>query len=222
MMEQLIELDKQLLLFFNGSHTPFWDNFFYTFSGTAIWVPIAVLILGVIVKTKKKEALCILLFLAVAIVLSDQISSLIKNLVERPRPSREVSLQDLVQTVNGYRGGAYGFISSHAANSFAFAIFSTLLFRHSIYGITIFVWATFNSYSRMYLGVHYPGDILGGIVLGLLLGGLMFWSMKKICPKTLEQKQTCHYTQTGFSFISIYGILAGIFLTILAISLTSF
>lgn len=220
-MEQLIEFDKQLLLFFNGFHTPFWDNFFYTFSGTMIWIPIAVLICGVIIKTKKKDAFFILLFLSIAIVLSDQISTLIKTLVERPRPTREVTLQGLVQTVNGYLAGRYGFVSSHASNSFAFALFSALLFRHCTYTCTIFVWATINFYSRMYLGVHYPGDILGGIFLGLTLGGLMFYAMKRFRPQTLVQHQSIHYTQTGFSFISIYGILAGILLTILAICLTS-
>lgn len=220
-MEQLIELDKQLLLFFNGYHTPFLDNFFWIFTSIKIWIPIALLIIAVIIKTKGKDAIWILLFLIMALILSDQISTLIKNLIERPRPTREISLDGLVQTVNGYLAGRYGFISSHASNSFAFALFTTLLFRHKAYTITIFIWAIINSYSRIYLGVHYPADIIGGIFLGLSLGGLFFLCIQKFTPQAIIPHKKFHYTKTGFSVISIYGILAGILLTVLTICLIS-
>ncbi len=220
-MNYLIELDKQLLLFFNSFHTPFWDSFFETFSGKIIWVPIVILIIGVIVKNKRKEAFWILLCVVATITLADQISVLIKNTVERPRPSHEITLQGLVQLVNGHKGGRFGFVSSHAANAFAFALFTSLLFRQRYYTVAIFTWATVNSYSRMYLGMHYPADIIGGALLGLVLGGAMFYAMKKLRPQTLAPINDPHYTVTGFSFISIHGILAGLILTILAMLLTS-
>ncbi len=220
-MDYLIELDKQLLLFFNSFHTPFWDSFFETFSGKIIWVPLAILIIGVIVKTKRKEAFWILLFVVATITLADQISVLIKNTVERPRPSHEPTLQGLVQLVNGHKGGRFGFVSSHAANAFAFAMFTSLLLRQRYYTVAIFAWAVVNSYSRMYLGLHYPADIVGGTLLGLALGCGMFFAMKKLRPQTLAPVDDPHYTATGFSFISIHGILAGLFFTVLAMLLTS-
>ncbi len=220
-MNYLIELDKKLLLFFNSFHTPFWDTFFETFSGKIIWVPLAILIIGVIVKTKRKEAIWILLFVVATIALADQISVLIKNTVERPRPSHEITLQGLVQLVNGHKGGRFGFVSSHATNAFAFALFTSLLFRWRYYTITIFAWAVVNSYSRMYLAMHYPADIIGGTLLGLALGGAMFYAMRKLRPQTLASVADPHYTATGFSFISLYGVLAGVFFTVLAMLLTS-
>ena len=185
--ESLIELDKQLLLFGNSFHSPFWDNFISIFSGKLVWIPAALAILYVIIRTEKRRSVWVLLFLVLTVVLTDQISSsIIKPLVERWRPTREPSLEGLVQLVHGYMGGHYGFVSSHAANSFGVALFTSLLFRRKWYTWTIFVWALANVYTRIYLGVHYPLDILGGMILGLGCGWLSFYLMQRVKPRISE------------------------------------
>ncbi|MEI7503346.1 MAG: phosphatase PAP2 family protein, partial [Paludibacter sp.] len=143
-------------------------------------------IIYMVIKHWKRESIWIILALVFCIVIADQVSSgLIKHLVERPRPSHAVHLNGLVHLVNGYSGGLYGFVSSHAANSFGFALLSSLIFRQKSYSIAIFVWAILTAYSRIYLGVHYPLDIVGGIIVGILAALLCFAIIKKFRPSLL-------------------------------------
>lgn len=185
MLEKLMQLDTELLLFINGINSPFGDYFFSMYTDILIWVPMYIMILYTIFKKHGMRGFWILLALVLVITLCDQISSsLIKPTVARLRPTREPSLEGLLHIVNGYRGGKFGFISSHAANSFGLAAFSGLLFRRPGYTIFIFLWAIINSYSRMYLGVHYPGDIVGGTILGLLAG----WSVYLLYAKIIRTR----------------------------------
>ncbi|HPW89845.1 MAG TPA: phosphatase PAP2 family protein [Paludibacteraceae bacterium] len=211
--ESLIELDKQLLLWGNSFHSPFWDNFIYIFSGKLIWIPTALMLLYVIVRTEKRNSWWVLLFLIITVVLSDQISSgIIKPLVARWRPTHEPTLQGMVQLVHGYTGGCYGFVSSHAANSFALALFTSLLFRRKLYTWTIFLWATANVYTRIYLGVHYPLDILGGILLGLACGWLSFYLMQRLKPECRQSRSTEQLDK------HIYLIISVLFISVLLIA----
>jgi undecaprenyl-diphosphatase len=115
------------------------------------------------------RAVFIVAALILSVIIADQIASgIIKNVVGRMRPSHEVSLDGLVHIVNGRRGGSYGFVSSHAANMFAIATFTAMIFRNKLYGVLSLTWAAIIAYSRIYLGVHYPGDILGGTIVGVL------------------------------------------------------
>ena len=121
-----------------------------------------------------------LLAVTLVFVLCDQISSsFFKEFFERLRPSHEPSLEGIVRLVNGKKGGRFGFVSSHAANSFGLAMFTALLFKKWYYSVLIFLWASVNSYSRIYLGLHYPGDILGGLILGILCGFFVYWMYKR-------------------------------------------
>jgi undecaprenyl-diphosphatase len=129
----------------------------------------------------RRHALLVIAMLAVAVLVADQVSSgLIKHLVERLRPTHDPSLENAVHVINGYRGGLYGFVSSHAANFFAIATLVSFIMRHRLVAIALYGWALVQCYSRMYLGVHYPGDILGGIVVGLLAGWLVWCLMRWI------------------------------------------
>jgi undecaprenyl-diphosphatase len=144
-------------------------------SDKEFWYPFYGILILIMVWRYKWNAIITLLFIALLITLSDQISVKgFKEVFERWRPTHNPEIRDIVHTVKGYRGGDYGFVSSHAANTFAMAFFTTKLFRNRYYGWFIFIWAAVVSYSRIYLGVHYPLDIIGGALLGILLGFVIF------------------------------------------------
>jgi undecaprenyl-diphosphatase len=176
MIEQLVEYDKELLQFLNGYHTPWLDPVMLILTETITWLPLYLFLFYLVIKEYKKESWIILLGVALTILLSDQITaSIMKPYFARLRPSREPTLQGLVHLVRGYTGGQFGFASSHAANSFGVTTFFFLVFGSSKRWIGwLFLWAAFITYTRIYLGVHYPGDILVGALVGMICGWIAF------------------------------------------------
>lgn len=179
MFEYLNDIDSDALLAVNGLHDVFQDAFWWML--TAKWSSL-LLVLGlawVLMHQNRRHALLLLGMLALTVLVADQVSSgLIKHLVERLRPTHDPSLENAVHVINGYRGGLYGFVSSHAANFFAVSTLVALVMRHRVVTLGLFTWAVLQCYSRVYLGVHYPGDILGGIVVGVL-AGLLIWLLMR-------------------------------------------
>lgn len=176
MLETLLNWDTQLLLFLNEAQTPFWDKVMWAFSDKEFWYPFYGLLIILMGWRYKWNAVITIIFIAIAITLADQISvKCFKFVFERLRPSHNPDIKEQVNILNGYRGGQFGFVSSHAANTFALAAFTTRLFKHKYFTWFIFIWAAVVSYSRIYLGVHYPMDIIGGALLGMGLGFLVFY-----------------------------------------------
>ena len=181
-------LDQQLFLFLNSFHSPFFDEVMWIISARVTWIPLYIAILVALGIKYKRKFLIIILMIIIAVLLSDRISFYIKNGVERLRPSHEPAIEGLVHIVKGYSGGLYGFVSAHASNAFMVAVLSLSLIRKKWFTYSIIFWALLVGYSRIYLGVHYPGDVLCGSILGVLIG----WSVirlygfidKKLLPRS--------------------------------------
>ena len=169
-------LDQQLFLFLNSLNSPFCDKVMHAISGRIIWVPLYLAILIYLGIKYKRKFLIILLFIIIAAALADQLSVHFKNIFQRLRPCHEPSLEGLVHIVNGECGGIFSFVSSHATNSFNVALLSLLFIKKRWFSISIIIWASVVGYSRIYLGVHYPGDVICGSLLGALIG----WSIYRL------------------------------------------
>ena len=217
-IQQLIGFDQELLLKLNGSNSLFWDGFMWLSTNMLTWIPFAVVLLYVIFKNNKiKEALIIIALLGVVIALADQISSgICKPLFARFRPTQDPELMYQIDIVNGYRGGIYGFISSHAANTFGVAVFLTLIFKSGSLAIILFIWAILNAFSRIYLGVHYPGDILFGTLVGVGAGVLIYIIYRKLQNTVLKQANfiSNQYTSSGYLISDIQLIKTVFYLTL--------
>ena len=176
MLEFITNIDTQLTLFLNGSDSVMLDAIAVTATKTSTWIPLGILLLYVLMRMKDwKNALLVILCVAIAITLADQMASgIFKPLVARLRPSHNPELQGVIDLVGDYRGGRYGFFSSHAANTCAVAIFLSLLFRKRVFTVAICSWAMVNSWTRLYLGVHYVGDIMVGLIWGAFVGWMVF------------------------------------------------
>lgn len=183
MIDSLKEIDRNLFLFLNGNHNPFLDDIMYLISTTFIWIPLFIFfIFYAYKKNGLKSSIIILVGLLLCVLLADQISvHLFKNVFKRFRPSHNLDIGEFVHLYlkpNGevYKGGLYGFVSSHAANYFAMFTFVFLSFKqYSKWWIMLFFVASLIGYSRIYLGVHYPLDIIGGGILGVIIGFLVFY-----------------------------------------------
>ncbi len=175
MLEFLLNLDTKLFLFFNGIHSDFFDGIMVWISGKTTWWPFYLVLLLFLGWKLRWKALLLIPFIALCITLTDQVSvHLFKDVFERLRPCKEPGLAGMVHLVNGKCGGKFGFVSSHASNSFGIALLLILTIRKSWFTVILLGWAILVSYSRIYLGLHYPGDILGGALLGSLIGYLVY------------------------------------------------
>jgi undecaprenyl-diphosphatase len=167
-MNALLQFDSYLTLLINGWHTPFLDQFFFVFSRIYVWIPLYLAYIFLFLKNEGKKGFWIVLSMIILVVISDQISSgLLKPLVERLRPSHDPLLADKLHFVNGYVGGLYGFVSSHAANTAGLALFLLLVVRNRWHTFALSTWVLITGYSRVYLGVHFVGDVVCGALVGV-------------------------------------------------------
>ena len=188
MIDKLIHIDTEILLAINGWHAPWADTLMWIISAKATWIPLYLLLIGLLVWRYRQPAMtsvkwlqrvpaCVVMIVVIGLAVgaADFIASgILKELVARPRPTRVPELEGVLHLVNGYKSGRYGFVSSHAANTMAVALLFSLIWRNKIATVGLMLWVAANCYSRMYLGVHYPTDILGGLMVGALVAVVVY------------------------------------------------
>ena len=205
-MDYLIHIDQQWLLAINGWHSEWADILMWYISKSTTWLPLYAMLVGLIVYrfgilspslcregrrgSSLLRVLIILAGFAVAVGVSDFVSSgIIKPWVCRLRPTHEPALAGMLHLVNGYTGGLYGFVSSHAANTMACALLFALLHRNKYATVGLMLWVALNCYSRMYLGVHYPADIIGGLAIGAMMAILTYGMVRRLVERVDERSE---------------------------------
>jgi len=188
-MQIILELDRELLLWFNQFHYPWLDGVMFWLTKTVVWIPLFAFLIYLLIKVFKKKIWFPLLGVGFTLLLTDRITSgFMKPFFARLRPSQEPDLESILHIVDGYKGGMYGFASSHAANTMGIAFFLWLLLHKKYSKIYwLFAWSFFMGYTRIYLGVHYPGDVVIGFIVGLLSAYISFIILKHIDKRYFEQ-----------------------------------
>jgi undecaprenyl-diphosphatase len=199
----IIQFDKQLLLQLCGSQSLFLDSLVTTLTHAATWIPLYISLLYVVIKNSDnaRNVILVLLSAGLCVLLAGTIDdSIVKPIVARWRPTRDPEIGILVDVVNQYRGGNYGFFSAHASNTFSIAIFFCLLIRSKVLSIAMVLWSLINCWTRMYLGVHYPGDILVGLLWGGIVGTVVYMLYRRLQPQPVQPAcyVSTQYTSTGY------------------------
>lgn len=187
MIEQILQYDTELFQYLNGLGSTTWDGFWLAYTTKIYWIPLYALLLYLMYKKMgKKPFLITILVVALMVLFTDQVTNLFKNGFQRPRPCHADALIDVMRMVRKGCGGRYGFFSGHASNSMAVAFFVGLtLKKHYKYLLyLLLVWSVIMGFSRIYVGVHYPLDVLCGSVFGAL-AGFGFYKLNQYLKATL-------------------------------------
>ena len=226
-VQGLIETDRLATLSVNGSDSILWDGVANIYTSVIVWIPLAlVAILLLIRNINPKRLILVLCMVALTVLLCDQLSSSVfKPLLGRFRPTRDPYILDMVDTVNGYRGGLYGFFSSHAANSFGLATLFMWLVKDRWFSLSVVGWALINSFIRTYMGVHFVGDIVVGAICGCLLGSFSYWIYYMVTRNDRNGRavhdSSLLYTSSGFMRSDVFMFMCVLFGTYSVIMISS-
>ncbi|MBP7373646.1 MAG: phosphatase PAP2 family protein [Prevotella sp.] len=216
----IIELDRELLSFFNQNDNLLMDGVIKTLTSGITWIPLYLSLFYMVVKNN--ETMGQIFFIVGGVLLSIMLSGgvddlIIKPLVARPRPLNDLATKYVVDTVYGVSSNQFSFFSAHAANTFALATFMALLVRSGILNFGLFVWAAINAYTRLYLGMHYPSDILVGTLWGMISGAIAYFVYSYLYYKRNPHINyiSSQYTSTGYSFIDVDIVITILSLTVL-------
>ena len=214
-VQGLIETDRLATLSINGSESVFWDGVANMYTSVYVWIPLALAAILLLIRNiNPRRLLFVIAMVALTVLLCDQLSSAVfKPMFQRFRPTWDPYILNMVDTVNGYRGGSYGFFSAHAANSFGLAGFFIWLVRDRLFSLSVGLWAIVNSLIRVYLGVHFVGDILVGAIVGTIIGSLTYLIYRFVSRK---DRYTVHdsnlmYTSTGFMRSDVFMFMCVLF-----------
>jgi undecaprenyl-diphosphatase len=208
-LQWFVALDQQLLHSMNGSDSLFLDGMMRTISSGYTWIPLYLALLYIVIRNNENmnQIMLIIGCSAICLVLSEGVADgIAKPLVERLRPTYDPMIRGSVDIVDGITGPQpYGFFSAHAANTFGIALLFILIVRSRILSVTLVIWSLLNGYSRIYLGVHYPGDVICGLLWGsvsAIIAYIVYWRVhRKIASP--DNYISSQYTNTGYSFADI-------------------
>ena len=219
-MQTLTDIDRSVLAFFNGSDSLFVDNLAVILTSGLTWIPLYLSLLYVVIKNNDtmKQIMLVVGCVILSIILSDGMADfIVKPMVERLRPSNDPFIKYTVNVVNDMRGCSYSFFSAHASNTFCVAMFFSLLVRNKVFVITMVSWSLVNCWTRMYLGLHYPSDILAGLVWGGISGSLAYYVYIKSYLHIYKDFNyiSSRYTSTGYNRFDADIVLLVLILTLL-------
>lgn len=207
-LESIIEFDQQLLLWFNGSDSLFLDRMSDMLTWGFTWTPLFLALFFLVVKNNETMPQIVLVTCCagLCILLADGMADgIVKPLVARPRPAMDPYLKYLVDVVDGHRGSGFSFFSAHAANTMSLAVFFSMLVRNRLFTVVMVLWSLLNCWTRLYLGLHYPVDIVCGLLWGIVSGLISYMVYHKFYYKISPKINyiSSHYTSTGYSMADI-------------------
>ena len=219
-MQTLIDIDREILAFFNGSASLFVDNLAVVLTSGLTWIPLYISLLYIVIKNNEtmKQIMLVIGCVFLCIVLSDGVADfIVKPLVGRLRPSNDPLVMCTVDVMNGMRSAQYSFFSAHASNTFCIAMFFSLLVRKKSFVVSMVTWSLVNCWTRMYLGLHYPSDIIVGLLWGGIVGSVVYLIYIKSYLRMYPDFNyiSSQYTSTGYNRIDVDAVLLVLTLTLL-------
>ena len=214
------EIDLALLHFFNGSQSAIFDQFILTLTNGLTWIPLYIALFVMVLKNNESMSQIFIIIgcCAMGVIFSAGVDDLlVKPLVGRPRPAQDLAIKYTIDTALGYRESGFSFFSAHAANTFTLAIYMIFLVRNRAFTIAMTLWSLLNCYTRLYLGVHYPSDILCGLLFGTAVGSVAYWIHLRLYYKVTPHFRYVSeaYTKTGYSIGDIDMVIATLVLTLI-------